>query len=63
MGDNAFVCWLEHSEPWAVEEDVISRFDVPLNLDQNKHNKFHPELSAARKRAKQRALELPVLPN
>jgi len=62
MSTNAFVCWHEHLEPWTVEEDIISRFDVPLNLDQNKHNAFHPELSAARRRAKQRAAEVPVLP-
>lgn len=61
MGNNAFVHWLEHSEPWTVEEDVINRFDVPLNLDQNTHNAFHPELSAARRRAKQRAATLPVV--
>jgi hypothetical protein len=62
MGANAFVHWLEHTEPWGVEEDVIRRFDVPLNLDQNRHNKFHPELSAARKQAKERASKLPILP-
>jgi hypothetical protein len=63
MADNALVCWLEHAEPWTVEEDVIQRYDVPLNLDQNKHNRFHPELTAARRRAKQAAAELPIVPN
>ena len=62
MGADAFVSWIEHPQPWVIEEAVINRFDVPLNLDQNKHNKFHPALTAARRRAKQRALELPVLP-
>ena len=62
MADNAMVCWLAHAEPWIVEEDVIQRYDVPLNLDQNKHNRFHPELTEARRRAKQAAAQLPVLP-
>ena len=38
-------------EPWTLEEELISRYDLPLNLDQNRHNAFHPELSAARKAA------------
>jgi hypothetical protein len=58
---NAFVCWTVHAEPWKLEEELISRYDLPLNLDQNKHNAFHPELSQARRAAKQRASELPVL--
>lgn len=62
MGENAFVCWLGDQEPWSLEEYLIARYDVPLNLDQNQRNRFHPELSAARKAAKQRAAELPVLP-
>lgn len=61
MAANAFVCWAADTEPWTLEEELISRYDLPLNLDQNKQNAFHPELSAARKVAKQRAAELPVL--
>ena len=62
MAANAFVCWAAHAEPWALEEELISRYDLPLNLDQNAQNAFHPELSAARRAAKQRAAELPILP-
>jgi hypothetical protein len=62
MSENALVCWVERPEPWHVEEGLIERYDVPLNLDQNKHNRFHPELTAARRNAKQRAAALPVLP-
>jgi len=62
MSANAFVCWVEDAEPWSLEEQLISRFDVPLNLDQNTRNAFHPELTAARKAAKQRAAALPILP-
>jgi hypothetical protein len=62
LAENAFVCWVEHDQPWALEEELIARYDLPLNLDQNKHNGFHPELTAARRAAKLRAAELPVLP-
>ena len=62
MADNAFVCWLEDDEPWDVEDELIARYDLPLNLDKNKHNLFHPELTAARATAKARAAELPILP-
>ena len=61
MGANAFVCWVEDAEPWDLEQQLISRYDVPLNLDQNTRNAFHPELTAARKAAKQRAAALPIL--
>ena len=62
MSANAFVCWVKVREPWLLEEELISRYDVPLNLDQNRRNAFHPELTATRKAAKQRAAALPVLP-
>ncbi len=62
MAANAFVCWAVHSEPWELEEELIARYDLPLNLDQNRRNAFHPELSAARRAAKERAAQLPILP-
>lgn len=62
MSDNAFVCWTAHPEPWTLEQELIAGYDLPLNLDQNKRNVFHPELSAARRAAKERAAALPVLP-
>jgi hypothetical protein len=62
MSANAFVCWVEDVMPWTLEEQLISRYDLPLNLDQNKHNAFHPELTAIRKASKARAAGLPALP-
>jgi len=62
MAANAFVCWIEDPEPWAPEEALIVRYDLPLNLDQNKRNAFHPELSAIRRAAKEHAARLPILP-
>src|SRR5687768_10716251 len=32
IADNALVTWLETTEPWVVERDVITTVDLPLNL-------------------------------
>lgn len=63
MGANALVGWLVHPEPWILEQQLIGTIDVPLNLDGNRHNRFHPELTAARAAAVARARSLPPLPN
>jgi hypothetical protein len=60
MGANAFVSWIVHPAPWVLEADLIAGLDVPLNLDGNTHNRFHPELSAARREAVARARTLPT---
>ena len=62
MAANASVCWTVDPQPWVLEEPMIGRFDLPLNLDQNIRDAFHARLSTARRAAKQRAEELPVLP-
>ncbi|MFE1288126.1 GIY-YIG nuclease family protein [Streptomyces sp. NPDC058751] len=60
MAENARVCWIEHDEPWTLESELISRLDLPLNLDQNRRNRFHSRLTEARSQARLRARELPV---
>lgn len=60
MADNARVCWIEQSEPWDLESQLISRLDLPLNLDQNRHNAFHSRLKEMRAQARERARELPI---
>ncbi|MGB8938941.1 MAG: hypothetical protein WCD21_01675 [Streptomyces sp.] len=60
MAENARVCWIEHAEPWTVESELISRLDLPLNLDQNRHNSFHGRLKDVRAQARQRARALPI---
>ncbi|MGW2355236.1 GIY-YIG nuclease family protein [Actinacidiphila glaucinigra] len=60
MADNARVCWIEQNEPWTMESELISELDLPLNLDQNRHNAFHDRLKALRAQARQRARELPI---
>ncbi|WUK91271.1 hypothetical protein OHT01_29830 [Streptomyces sp. NBC_00358] len=60
MAGNARVCWIEHDEPWTMESEFISQLDLPLNLDQNRHNPFHGRLTEVRSQARQRARELAV---
>ncbi|WDV54556.1 hypothetical protein PV963_31435 [Streptomyces coeruleorubidus] len=60
MAENARVCWIEQEEPWAMESELISHLDLPLNLDQNHHNAFHGRLKNLRAKARQRARELPI---
>ena len=57
---NAFVSWVVDPEPWVFEEKLIAELSLPLNLDQNTSHPFHPVLSEIRKRAKQKARELPI---
>jgi hypothetical protein len=45
MAENACVVWRECAEPWRIEEELISAICLPLNLDQNRSNRFHPVLS------------------
>ncbi|WP_328668832.1 GIY-YIG nuclease family protein [Streptomyces sp. NBC_00328] len=60
MAENARVCWIEHDEPWTLESELITQLDLPLNLDQNRHNPFHSRLKELRAQARQRARELDV---
>jgi hypothetical protein len=62
MAEHAFVCWLATSAPWEVESQLIASLDLPLNLDQNKANVFHSQLTAKRADCKKRARALPVVP-
>lgn len=60
MEDNARVCWMEQDEPWELESQLISQLNLPLNLDQNRHNAFHSRLNELRAQARQRARDLPI---
>ncbi|MGI5370437.1 GIY-YIG nuclease family protein [Streptomyces iakyrus] len=60
MAENARVCWIERNEPWNLESELISQFDLPLNLDQNRHNAFHSRLKELRAQARKRARDLPI---
>ena len=63
MGENARVAWVARPEPWELEDYLIRNLDVPLNLDGNARNAFHPSLSAIRAAAVARARRLPVMAN
>ncbi|KAF5062757.1 hypothetical protein DSECCO2_301740 [anaerobic digester metagenome] len=60
MQQNAFVTWVEDSEPWILEEKLISELSLPLNLDQNRSHIFHYSLSNLRRDAKATARKLPI---
>jgi hypothetical protein len=63
MAANALVSWIVDPTPWLVESRLIADLDVPLNLEGNRHNTFHPELTAVRAGAVAQARRLPVVPN
>ena len=63
MSANARVAWIVRPEPWELEDDLIRRIDLPLNLHGNSRNRFHPQLTAARAAAVARARALPIQPN
>lgn len=50
MEQNAKVHWIEHDEPWVVEESLIGSIALPLNIQGNSHT-FKPLLSALRSKA------------
>jgi hypothetical protein len=63
MGEHAYVSVMPHERPWGLEERLIELLDLPLNLDGNSRNAFHPELTQARRDAVVSANLLPVVPN
>ncbi|MGP3922283.1 GIY-YIG nuclease family protein [Streptomyces sp. 8N616] len=60
MAENARVCWIEQSEPWIMESELISQLDLPLNLGKNRHKAFHGRLKEMRAQARQHAQESPI---
>ena len=63
MEQNAFVSWAVRDRPWELEDNLIATLDLPLNLEGNSRNRFHPELTRARARCVADAKALPALPN
>jgi len=60
MAENAWVAWIEHAEPWALEARLLREISLPLNLDQNHHHPFHATLTVLRRDAKARARKLRI---
>jgi hypothetical protein len=59
--ENARGVWHVCEEPWKLEEELIAAVNLPLNLDMNNVNVFHPVLSELRRAAKVKARALPLL--
>lgn len=62
MAQHARVCWMSDPQPWLAETRLLQEVDLPLNLDQNRHDGFHATLSQARAHQRELARSLPVLP-
>jgi hypothetical protein len=50
MAANAYVSWIVREHPWELEDNLIGCLDLPLNLQGNQRNPFHPVLTQARAR-------------
>lgn len=60
MAEHAHVVWAATDQPWKLEEELIRSCVLPLNLDQNRHNSFHGQLSALRATQRAQARLLPM---
>lgn len=61
MEKNAFVTWVEHDEPWRLENELFQRVALPLNIQGNKHHPFAARLLKKREEAIAIATEAPVV--
>jgi hypothetical protein len=55
---HARVAWVEHSEPWTVEGEVVRALDLPLNRAHNFAHPAYPIVGAARAALRSRALSI-----
>jgi len=60
MGRHARVCWMTHPRPWELEQALVARLDLPLNLHGNTHHPFYSHLRRVRSAAKATARALSV---
>ena len=61
MEDNAFVCWVEHDEPWELEQTLLKTHSCPLNIQDNGGHAFHGQLRQLRKEANETARRLKIV--
>jgi hypothetical protein len=52
LEQNAMVCWLEHPQPWELEEELLKTLSLPLNIDRNDLHPYVATLRACRKAAR-----------
>ena len=60
MERNTCVCWVHHSAPWDLEEELLESLSLPLNIKGNKDHIFADILSQLRRNAIKQAREMPV---
>jgi hypothetical protein len=51
-GSHARVCWMAHPRPWELEQALVARLDLPLNLHGNNQHRFYRQVRAIRAQAK-----------
>ncbi|HVY60973.1 MAG TPA: hypothetical protein VHF22_04935 [Planctomycetota bacterium] len=56
---HARVAFLENAEPWRIEEALLRRVCLPLNLEGNERHPFHATLSELRRSARAQARHAP----
>ena len=61
MQENAFVTWVEHDNPWDLENELFHSLPLPLNIQGNKHHPFAAELTRIRSEAITNAKYAPVV--
>jgi hypothetical protein len=61
MEDSTFVSWVVANEPWNIEDHILGTLSLPLNLQGDGKHPFHPVLTEIRRRARERARQLPIL--
>ncbi|MGB3483267.1 MAG: hypothetical protein WBB07_13765 [Mycobacterium sp.] len=61
MAENAAVSWVLHPEPWFLEGKLLAALVLPLNVQDNEHNSFAPELKRLRRAAAVKAGKMRVL--
>ena len=61
MAENVSVSWVLHPEPWYLEAKLLTALDLPLNIQDNEHNTFAPQLKKLRRDAAVKAGKMRVL--
>ena len=60
MAENAKVCWVEHSRPWILEDELLKSLSLPLNLQGNAHHPYCESLGEIRRAAKAAARDMTI---
>jgi hypothetical protein len=52
LEQNALVCWVEDQKPWELEERLLKKMSLPLNIDGNDHHPYFATLRSCRREAR-----------